>query len=83
MAKFGCPPRFIAIANMRQFHDGMQARVQNDGVLRTFWGNEWGHTGVCYGTNSVQHDVFCYAHGCFSRTATLIFQSGTVLMAIY
>ena len=29
MAKFGCPPRYIAIA--RQFHDGMQARVQNDG----------------------------------------------------
>ena len=29
MAKFGCPPRYIAM--MRQFHDGMQARVQNDG----------------------------------------------------
>ena len=29
MAKFGCPPRFIAV--VRQFHDGMQARVQNDG----------------------------------------------------
>ena len=25
MAKFGCPPRFIAM--VRQFHDGMQARV--------------------------------------------------------
>ena len=29
MAKFGCPPRFIAM--VRQFHDGMLARVQNDG----------------------------------------------------
>ena len=29
MAKFGCPPRFIAM--VRQFHVGMQARVQNDG----------------------------------------------------
>ena len=29
MAKFGCPPRFITM--VRQFHDGMQARVQNDG----------------------------------------------------
>ena len=29
MAKFGCPPRFIAM--VRQFYDGMQARVQNDG----------------------------------------------------
>ena len=29
MAKFGCPPRFIAM--VRQFYDGMQTRVQNDG----------------------------------------------------
>ena len=29
MAKFGCPPRFIAM--VRQFHDNMQTRVQNDG----------------------------------------------------
>ena len=29
MAKFGCLPRFIAM--VRQFHDGMQTRVQNDG----------------------------------------------------
>ena len=28
-AKFGCPPRYIAM--VRQFHDGMQVRVQNDG----------------------------------------------------
>ena len=29
MTKFGCPPRYIAM--VRQFHNGMQARVQNDG----------------------------------------------------
>ena len=29
MAMFGFPPRFIAM--VRKFHDGMQARVQNDG----------------------------------------------------
>ena len=29
MAKFGCPPRYIAM--VRQFHDGTQARIQNDG----------------------------------------------------
>ena len=29
MAKFGCPSKFIAM--VRQFHDGMLARVQNDG----------------------------------------------------
>ena len=31
MAKFGCPTKFIAV--VRQFHDGMLARVQNDGVF--------------------------------------------------
>ena len=29
MAKFGGPPKFISM--VRQFHDGMLARVQNDG----------------------------------------------------
>ena len=29
MAKSGCPSRFIAI--VRQFNDGIMARVQNDG----------------------------------------------------
>ena len=29
MAKFGCSPCYIAM--VRQFHDGIQARVQNDG----------------------------------------------------
>ena len=29
MATFGCPAKFIAM--VRQFHDGMLARVQNDG----------------------------------------------------
>ena len=29
MAKFGCPAKFIAV--VRQFHDGMLVRVQNDG----------------------------------------------------
>ena len=29
MAKFGCPAKFIAM--VRPFHDGMHARVQNDG----------------------------------------------------
>ena len=31
MAKLGCPAKFIAM--VRQFHDGMPARVQNDGVF--------------------------------------------------
>ena len=31
MAKFGSSPRFIA--TVRQFHDGIQARVRNDGEI--------------------------------------------------
>ena len=31
MAKFGCPRKFIAM--VRQFHDGMQARVQDNGEM--------------------------------------------------
>ena len=27
-------------------------------------------TGLCYGTNTVQHDVFCHAHGCFQVSDT-------------
>ena len=66
MAKFGCPPRYIAM--VRQLHDGMQARVQNGGEYSepfpvTNGVKQW----LCYGTNIVQHDVFCYAHRCFSR----------------
>ena len=30
MAKFGCPAKLITM--VRQFHDGMEARVQNDGM---------------------------------------------------
>ena len=58
MTKFGCPPRYIAM--VRQFHDGMQARIQNDGEYSEPFP-------VTNGTNIVQHYVFCYAHRCFSR----------------
>ena len=38
---------------------------------------------LCYGTNSVQHDVFLPCSWMLFRTVTLVFQSGTVLIAIY
>ena len=60
MAKFGCPLRFMAL--VRELHDGMQARVKTDGEFS----DECGQIGLCYGTNTIQHDVFCHAHGCFS-----------------
>ena len=60
MTKTGCSPRFITM--VREFHDCMQARVQNDGEysepfpvingVKLSW--------LFYG--NVQHDVFCNAH---------------------
>ena len=61
MAKFGCSPRFIAM--VRQFHDGMQARVQNDGEnsepLPVIYGVKHG----CIMTLT----LLCNAHRCFSE----------------
>ena len=64
--KFGCPPRFIAM--VRQFRDSMQARVQNDREYSEPFPvtNGAKQTGLCNGTNIVQHDVFCLAHRCSS-----------------
>ena len=41
---------------VQQFHDSMQARVQNDGQFCEPF------MLLCYGTNTVQHNVFCHAH---------------------
>ena len=81
MAKFGCPPRFIAV--VRQFHDDMQARVRNDGEFSE----------PCEVTNGVkQGRVMAPALFSMMFSAMLMyafqdsetgFQSGTVLMAIY
>ena len=63
MTKFGCLRRYIT--TVRKFHDGMQARVQNDGEYsEPFPVTNGVKPGLCYGTNIVQH-VFCYGHRCF------------------
>ena len=60
MAKFGCPAKFIAM--VRQFHDGMLARIQNDGEFS----DPFPVTArLCTSLNTVQHDVFCNAYRCF------------------
>ena len=56
MAKFGCPPRFHSHGPTA--HDGMQARVQNDGEYSEPFPVTNGVKQCCYGTNTVQHDVF-------------------------
>ena len=67
MAKFGCPPRYIAM--VRQFHDGMQTRVQNDGEYSEPFPATNGVKQGCVMTPTLfsMSDVFCYAHKCFSR----------------
>ena len=66
MAKFGCPPRFIAM--VRQFHDGMQARVQNDGEFSEPFEVTNGVKQGCVLAPTLfsNSDVFCHAYGCFS-----------------
>ena len=60
--KFGCPPRYLAMA-----HNFMMACRHVCKMMESslnVLGNEWGHTGLCYGTNTVQHSVFYHARGC-------------------
>ena len=47
---------------VRQLHDGMQARVQNDVENSIQLPMTSGSTELCYGTNTVQHDVFYHPY---------------------
>ena len=64
MAKFGT-------VMVRQFHEIMQARVQNDEEFSESVEVTNGVKQLFYGTNTVQHDAFQGS------------DTGTVLMAIY
>ena len=76
MAKLGCPPRFIAM--VRQFHDGMQARLQNDGEFSEPFEvtNEVKHS-----TNNVQQMFSAMLMDAFQDCDTGF--PITALMAIY
>ena len=64
MAKLDCPAKFIAM--VRQFHDGMLARVQNDGELSDpFYVTNGVKQGCLLASTVFQHDVFCHVHRCF------------------
>ena len=63
MAKFGCPTKFIAM--VRQFHDGMLARVQNDDEFSDPFPVTNGVKQGCVLVPTVQHDVLCHAYSCF------------------
>ena len=74
MAKFGCPTTFTAM--VRQFHDGMLARVQNDGEFSDLFSV----------TNGVKQD-FVLAPTLFSMMfsamLTAAFQDGDNGIPIY
>ena len=76
MATFGCPPRFVAM--MWQFHDGIQALVQNDGEFCEPFEVMNGVKEDCVMAPTLFSMMFMDV-----RTETLVFQSGTVLMAMY
>ena len=60
MAKFGSPPIFVAM--VRQFHDGMQVREQNDVEFsEPFEVTNWVKQGCVMAPT-----LFCHVRACFS-----------------
>ena len=65
MAKFGCPAKFIAAR--RQFHDGMLARVLNDGESSgPFLVTNGVKQGCVLASTLFSMMFFCHAYRCFS-----------------
>ena len=62
MANFGCPIKFIAM--MRQFHDDMLARVQNDGEFSDPFPDTNGVKQGCVLAPTLC-SMICHAHRCF------------------
>ena len=65
MAKIGCPARFKA--RVRQCHDGMLARVRNDGEYSEPFPVTNGVKQGCVLAPTIQYDVLCHAYRCCSR----------------
>ena len=81
MAKFDCPPRFTAM--VRQFYDGMQARVQNDRVFSEPFEVTNGVKQGCVMAPTLFSMMFSAMLMDVFQDSDTFFQSGTVLMAIY
>ena len=81
VAKFVCPPRFIAM--VLQFHDGMQARVQNDREFSEQFEVTNGVKQGCVMAPTLFIMMFPAMFMDAFRTVILVSQSGTVLMATY
>ena len=81
MAKFGCPPRYIAM--VQQFHDGMQARVQNDGEYSEPFLVSNGDKQGCVMAPTLFSMMFLLCSQMLFKTLMLVFQSGTAVIASY
>ena len=82
MAKFSCPLRYIAM--VRQFHDGMQVRVQNDGEYSEPFPVTTGVKRGCVMAPTLFSIMFfLLCSQMLFKTLMLVFQSGTTLMASY
>ena len=68
---------------MRQFHDGMQARVQNDGEYSESFPVTNGVTQGCIMAPTLFSMIFLPCSQMLFRTVMLIFLSGTAFMASY
>ena len=81
MAKFGCPPRYIAI--VRQFHDGMQARFQNDGEYSEPFPVTHGVKQGCVMAPTLFSMIFSAMLTDAFQDLMSVFLSGSALMASY
>ena len=81
IAKFGCLPRYIAM--VRQFHDGMQARVQNDGENTEPFPVTNGVKQGCVMAPTLFSMVFSAMLTDDFQDVDAVFQSCTALMASY
>ena len=75
LTKFGCPPRYIAM--VRQFHDGLQARVQNYGEYSEPFPVTNGDKQGCFMAPTLYTMMFLLCSQMLSKTLMLVFQSGT------
>ena len=77
-AKFGCPAKFIAM--VRQLHDGMPARVQNDGEFSDPFPMTTGVKQGCVLPSTLFSMMFSACLQMLSRMVTMVYLLGITLI---
>ena len=78
MAKFGCPAKFIAM--VRQFHDGMLAKVQNKGEFSDLFPVTNGVKQGCVLASTLFSMMFSAMLTDAFRMVTMVYLLGIALM---